>query len=532
MCNSVCLFYISCYWMLEFRHRTLAAKRHATSLTARTAALCQRSKDVRQVAPSISRPHARRVASMILSQVDSSQKCGDNVAEGDGGGPKKSEKKQKKADKWRAERPRDVFEKLDCLPESKQQEIQRALHLFSFGQTMPRTLQQAMRRSYKFWNTQPVPKLGEVVISHGQITEGEEASAREEPYSLPQGFSWDTLDLSRPELMQELCTLLNENYTEDDDDDNTVTYDFSAEYLQWVLQPPNWLEQWHCGVRVDSNKKLVGFIAAVPADVQIYDTEKRMAQIKFLCVHKKLRLKRMAPVLIRELARRVRQRGVGQALYAASVVLPTPLSSCRLCHRPLNLRKLTDLQYPGIRRDMPLQRALKFYRLPESTKTAGLRPMTKNDTGRAHKLLQANLSKFHLKASWSLEEVAHWLLPRENVIDTYVVEADDGVLTDVVSFYQISSNVHNHRLHSSMTAAHLFCAVSAAAGDLVQLVEDTLVLAKSKGFDVVIAADVMDNKSFLEKLKFGFSGKRLHYYLYNWRCPRMSADKVGIVLPN
>lgn len=54
-----------------------------------------------------------------------------------------------------------------------------------------------------------------------------------------------------------------------------------------------------------------------------------MAQIKFLCVHKKLRLKRMTPVLIRELARRVRRQGLGQAVYTASVVLPTPLSSCR-----------------------------------------------------------------------------------------------------------------------------------------------------------------------------------------------------------
>lgn len=39
-----------------------------------------------------------------------------------------------------------------------------------------------------------------------------------------------------------------------------------------ALQPPNWLPQWHCGVRVDTNKKLVGFIAAVPADVRVYET--------------------------------------------------------------------------------------------------------------------------------------------------------------------------------------------------------------------------------------------------------------------
>lgn len=63
--------------------------------------------------------------------------------------------------------------------------------------------------------------------------------------------------------------------------------------------------------------------------LNVPDREKRMVQVKFLCVHKKLRLKRMAPVLIRELTRRVNQQGVYQAVYSAAVVLPTPLSSCR-----------------------------------------------------------------------------------------------------------------------------------------------------------------------------------------------------------
>ncbi|TNN38542.1 Glycylpeptide N-tetradecanoyltransferase 2 [Liparis tanakae] len=35
----------------------------------------------------------------------------------------------------------------------------------------------------------------------------------------------------------------------------------------------------------------------------------------------------------------------------------------------------------------------------------------------------------------------------------------------------------------------------------------------------------MDNKSFLENLKFSITDKSLHFYLYNWRCPKMSPDK-------
>lgn len=58
----------------------------------------------------------------------------------------------------------------------------------------------------------------------------------------------------------------------------------------------------------------------------------------------------------------------------------------------------------------------------QNTKTPGLRPMTIEDIEGLRRLLQANLGKFHLKAGWSREEVAHWLLPREDVIDTYVVE--------------------------------------------------------------------------------------------------------------
>lgn len=39
------------------------------------------------------------------------------------------------------------------------------------------------------------------------------------------------LDKAPPFQLKELCSLLNENYLEEDD--NTVRFDFSPEYLQW-----------------------------------------------------------------------------------------------------------------------------------------------------------------------------------------------------------------------------------------------------------------------------------------------------------
>ncbi|XP_030196022.1 glycylpeptide N-tetradecanoyltransferase 1 isoform X2 [Gadus morhua] len=393
----------------------------------------------------------------------------------------KKQKKQKKSESWRPQEAKDRFAMLESLPEEEQQEIQRALHLFSLGQSLPRTLQEALRHTYRFWDSQPVPKLGGADGTHvGPITEPD-GLVRREQYSLPPGFTWDTLDPTSLSVLEELCVLLSENYIEEDD--NTLRRQFNPEYLKWVLMPPGWQAQWLCGLRVSTNQKLVGFISAAPTNLRIHDTERMVAQVNFLCVHRKLRQKRMSPVLIRELTRRVQQQGVSQAVYTAPVVLPTPLATCRFWNRPLSPRKLMDVDYPGLRLNTKLH--LKLQRLPKLPKTPGLRPLTLEDIPGAMNLLHTHFLESGLSPTLLPQEAVHWLLPREDVMDSYVVEASDGTgLTDL------------------------------------------------KGLDLFSVLDVMGNSCFLEKLKFVPSKDYLHYYLYNWACPTIHPDKVGLLVPN
>ena len=74
-----------------------------------------------------------------------------------------------------------------------------------------------------------------------------------------------------------------------------------------------------------------------------------MAEINFLCVHKKLRSKRVAPVLIREITRRVHLEGIFQAVYTAGVVLPKPVACCRYVSScscvHLNQRKSSSISW-------------------------------------------------------------------------------------------------------------------------------------------------------------------------------------------
>ena len=134
----------------------------------------------------------------------------------------------------------------------------------------PKSMDDAKIKTYEFWSTQPVPKLDEKITTNEEIEPDKTVdSIRADPYSLPDGFRWDTLDLNEPLVLKELYTLLNENYVEDDD--NMFRFDYSPDFLKWALQPPGWLQDWHVGVRVVKSKKLVGFISAIPANVRIYD---------------------------------------------------------------------------------------------------------------------------------------------------------------------------------------------------------------------------------------------------------------------
>ncbi|XP_031560951.1 glycylpeptide N-tetradecanoyltransferase 2-like [Actinia tenebrosa] len=392
----------------------------------------------------------------------------------------------------------------------------------------PKTTEEAKKKKYKFWDTQPVPKLDEEVREFGPIEEDKPTSEiRQECYSLPDGFEWDTLDISNPDVLKELYTLLNENYVEDDD--NMFRFDYSSEFLLWALKPPGWKQQWHCGVRVASNKKLVGFISAIPAHVRIYDKTMLMVEINFLCVHKKLRSKRVAPVLIREITRRVNIEGIFQAVYTAGVVLPKPVACCRYWHRSLNPKKLIDVKFSHLSRNMTMQRTLKLYRLPEKPETSGIKLLSEDTMLGAFKVVSKYLKKFDLAPEFTEEEFRHWFTPRPGIIDSYSVQDDDDTVTGFISFYTLPSTVMHHPVHKQLKAAYSFYNVSTSV-PLVQLMQDALILAKKAGFDVYNALDLMDNKEFLEKLKFGIGDGNLQYYLYNWKCPTIKPDKTGLVL--
>lgn len=63
-------------------------------------------------------------------------------------------------------------------------------------------------------------------------------NVKKEPYNLPDGFEWSTIDLTNDEEAKEVYLLLRDNYVEDSE--NTFRFDYQVDFLRWALLVPGY----------------------------------------------------------------------------------------------------------------------------------------------------------------------------------------------------------------------------------------------------------------------------------------------------
>lgn len=81
-----------------------------------------------------------------------------------------------------------------------------------------------------------------------------------------------------------------------------------------------------------------------------------------------------------------------------------------------------------------------------------------------------------IRVGLEADTLLQWL--RIVLLPLFYLQGDDGSLTDVVSFYSVTSRVLNHPVHTALKAAHLLCMASTGS-ELTDLMGDALILAKS-----------------------------------------------------
>jgi hypothetical protein len=131
----------------------------------------------------------------------------------------------------------------------------------------------------------------------------------------------------------------------------------------------------------------VGFISGIPANLCVKGVAMRIVEINYLCVHKKLRSKRLTPLLIKEVTRRVNLQGIWQAAYTAGVVIPKPVATCRYYHRSINPKKLVEVGFSRLNARTTMVRMIKLNKLPAAPQTPGANPKNRSATAFLLRLL-------------------------------------------------------------------------------------------------------------------------------------------------
>jgi len=350
-----------------------------------------------------------------------------------------------------------------------------------------------------------------------------------EPYALPDGYSWCTIDMKDTKIADEVHSLVSQNYTRDSN--SKFCFKYSSDFLRWVLLPPGYCADWHVGVRETAeSKKLVGFIAGIPVELNICGKPIKMAEINYLCVHKDLWDAQLDPVLVKEITRRINLTGISQAVFTSNSKLHNDVTTCRYYHRPLNPNKLikTGFSVALSRQDVP--DTADNYKLESKAQVPGIRVFERKDAEICWQMFTEYLKKFSLSQNYSLEEFIHWFTPRDGVINTYVVEDPiSHKVTDMVSFYTLSCSIADNKEYSEIKSAYSFYTVCTKT-KRTELMMDALIFAKQQEFDLFVSLGVMENGVFFSDLLFAAGKGYLRYYLYNHQCPRMQPRDVGLII--
>eukprot|EP00826_Nyctotherus_ovalis_P034872 TRINITY_DN2942_c0_g1_i7.p2 TRINITY_DN2942_c0_g1~~TRINITY_DN2942_c0_g1_i7.p2 ORF type:complete len:216 (-),score=72.63 TRINITY_DN2942_c0_g1_i7:688-1335(-) len=190
---------------------------------------------------------------------------------------------------------------------------------------------------HKFWSTRPVMQFDDLDkkdMKTGIIKEIKPEEIPPNPYPLPEDLEWSDIDINTKEL-DELYVLLRDNYIEDNE---SFRMKYSPEYLKWIFSPPGSHKEWRIGIRVKATKELVAFLNAAPATGSVGGTVIDMVESSFACISAKQRSRRLIPLMLKEMERRIHARGVMQYYISTSSVVFAPFTETWFYCRDLDYK--------------------------------------------------------------------------------------------------------------------------------------------------------------------------------------------------
>ena len=376
---------------------------------------------------------------------------------------------------------------------------------------------------HDFWNKQPVVKEDQEDVLEGYIDPTIPVSAPpDQPAALPAGFTWSNIDVNDDKQLQEIYEFLANHYVEDGQ--HRFRFRLPKMLIRWALGIPGAFPEWIFGVRAKTGA-LVGFISGIPHNITHNGKTEKWCAVNFLCVHSRLRTKKLAPVLIWELARRVRVEKIYRAVFSGAGVPSKPFAAANYMHRPVSLKKVSACGYYPIPKDK-MATCQKRFAIPNLLHSE-CRPMTEADVPAVTALLNESSAKFNYTLKFDEELVRHMFLPIKDLVFSYVIPGTTSPIKGFFSFYLMEWTILNENAMSLTFLRAAYKWYTAGIVEEKSLISDLVNrAAKDAQADVINALGMSGSDDALTINKFEKGSRALEYYSYNYAVPPMKSDEM------
>ncbi|BCT22763.1 putative glycylpeptide n-tetradecanoyltransferase [Carp edema virus] len=340
---------------------------------------------------------------------------------------------------------------------------------------------------------------------------------------LPKGFYFETLKL---EELDQLFTFLKFHYIRDASGSNGLLY--SKDFLTWYFSK-NSEEERILLVTIKFNNKIMGFISGIPFDIS-FNTDttvdtKKFVFVNFLSVHKKLRNKKMAPMLIEELRRRVGTLNLFQALFSSTLDLSFAITKVNSFSRILDIKKTLEFDSVELPASRTMTSLIKKYKIPKTTSEKFTKIDSDNfDTYKImiQDFLESMISCCKLRLVTSEHLINFYF--NNTIIQTYI-KLDKNKIIELISFYCI--DIFNGFGIIEKQANLLYC--KSMKRSHKDFLNDILVLAKSSGAIILSFVDILDYSEFTKINMVKSTNSCLGYYAYNWKTPSLQKSDISLI---
>lgn len=340
---------------------------------------------------------------------------------------------------------------------------------------------------------------------------------------LPNGYKWYTYDMNDTNVCDKVSTFLKKHYIPDKK--NNYRLQYSGKFLKWLFTAPNRL---NICIGVESDKGIMaGFIAGTVIKMQINNEATDIVEIKFMCVHTKLRKKGLARKLIKQITKQF--DGYKKAIYGSGLEKPDlSFFAGKYYHRPLNIENLFDSDLLKIDGKLKMDDIIKEYYLPENPTNKSFRKMEKDDIEEAYNLFTSYIKKYNCHPIFDLKEFTH-IFYNNDQVDAYVL-IDDSVVVDFVSYLKLPTKItRKDKSKRTINRGYLYYYTSDEETPY-RLIKDLMIVAKNNGIDVLIATDVMEHYALFRDLGFMDGPNKIYYYLRGMKCKKLLGKQIGHII--